>query len=137
MHRWLLSLWLSATIGGCSNAQTERPSAEAADSAQAAVMKIRFERSGGFAGITRSFVVDVDALSDDERSVVQDLIGNAGFFALPAVVPEADRQGADLYHYRITVESSDGVHTVEATQLSAPASLEPLISWLDRAVRQP
>ena len=43
-----------------------------------------------------------------------------------------EQSGADLYNYRITIESADGLHTVEATQLSVPESLEPLIVWLDR-----
>lgn len=95
-------------------------------------MKIRVERSGGFAGMTRTVEVDVDSLSEEERSIVTSLVSNADFFALPSVVPRNDQRGADLYSYRITIESEDGTHTVEATQLSVPDSLEPLIEWLDR-----
>ena len=95
-------------------------------------MKIRLERTGGFAGMTRTLEVDIDSLPENERSLVTGMINDADFFALPSVVPRNEQSGADLYNYRITIESADGLHTVEATQLSVPESLEPLIVWLDR-----
>lgn len=100
-------------------------------------MKIRLERSGGFAGMTRTVEVDVDSLSEDERSAVTALVQNADFFALPPSVSSTVPAGADRFNYRITVESAQGAHTVEATEASAPDSLAPLIDWLNRNGQQP
>ncbi|MGD2167120.1 MAG: hypothetical protein PVF63_03370 [Gammaproteobacteria bacterium] len=100
-------------------------------------MKIRLERTGGFAGMTRTVEVDVDALSEDERTAVTALIQNADFFALPSEVTSTAPAGADRFNYRITVESASGTHTVEATEASAPDSLAPLIEWVNRNAQQP
>ena len=85
-----------------------------------------------YLGVGAMLVGGLWALIRMGRSLVTGMINDANFFALPSVVPRNEQSGADLYNYRITIESADGLHTVEATQLSVPESLEPLIVWLDR-----
>jgi hypothetical protein len=125
-RRTIVIAWILAVCCGCSG-----------ESPQEEVMKIRLERSGGFAGMTRTVEVDVDSLSEDERSAVMGLVQSADFFALPASVSSDAPAGADRFNYRITVESAHGTHTVEATEASAPDSLEPLIDWLNRNGQPP
>ena len=85
-------LILLVCVAGCDapDGQTQTSAGTTGTPAQDDVMKISMERSGGFAGMTRSFEVDVDALPEDQRSVVMALVDDANFFALPAsIVSEA------------------------------------------------
>lgn len=95
-------------------------------------MKIRLERTGGFAGMTRTTEIDTAALSEDDRALVDRLVREADFYALPAQMLLADAASADQFHFRITIATAERTHTVEATGSAAPASLEPLLEWLNR-----
>lgn len=120
--------------GGCGELPpnvTERGSEPMPEAA----MKISLERSGGFAGMTRTFQVDADALTDEERALVDRLVASAEFFALPATIAAPDAAGADRFSYRLTIESADGTHTVETSDASAPDSLKPLIDWVSERGR--
>ena len=46
------------------------------------------------------------------------------------------RYGADQFGYSITVEDGDRRHTVLTNDGTVPASLRPLLDWLNRAARQ-
>ena len=95
-------------------------------------MKIRFERSGGFAGMTRTVEVATDALSEDQRELVTSLVRSADFFALPQNPAPRDPNGADRFSYTITIDSAARTHTIETNDAAMPESLVPLIDWLNR-----
>ncbi len=99
------------------------------------VMKIHFERSGGFTGMTTNVEIDAQALSDAQREVLTTHLANAEFFALPSTIADPSTTSADRYNYRITIETDDRTHTVECTDGSAPASLTPLLNWLNNSAR--
>ena len=123
-------------LAGCGNLRSE-PANEGSDSAsQGEVMKIKFERSGGFAGMITRVNIDADSLPDAERQALTTLVENAGFFALPATITDSTSSGADRFNYRITIESDGRTHTVETTDGAAPASLVPLLDWLSGAARR-
>ncbi len=99
--------------------------------------KIHFERSGGFTGLTKAVDIDVDLLPETERQALISHISNAGFFTLPTEIVDASATtGADRYNYRITIESNNHKHSVKCTDGSAPASLVPLLAWLNGASRR-
>ena len=85
--------------------------------------------------MTTTVELETDSLSEEERSLVMRLVQNADFFALPAKISRADPGGADRFNYRITIESTEGTHTVEAAEAFVPETLEPLIAWLNRRGR--
>lgn len=95
-------------------------------------MKIRFERSGGFAGIPLQRNVSSDALPAEERNKLAELIETAHFFELPPLL-RATEPGADRFQYKISVETEQGEHTVQVDEAAVPAPLQPLISWLRTA----
>jgi len=99
-------------------------------------MKIHFERSGGFAGMMTNVVIDAESLTDEERQAIMAHVSNAEFFALPPEIADPSTTGADRYNYRITIEFDGRTHTVECTDGSAPASLVPLLDWLNNAARR-
>lgn len=99
-------------------------------------MKIHFERSGGFAGMMTNVVIDAGSLTDEERQAIMAHVSNAEFFNLPPEIADPSTTGADRYNYRITIEFDGRTHTVECTDGSAPASLVPLLDWLNNVARR-
>lgn len=129
-HTFVLACIVSLAAGCGDTPSDPAPEGE--------VMKIHFERSGGFAGMTMNVDIDAHALSDTEREALMTHFSNAEFFALPSAIADPSSTGADRYNYRITIESNNRTHTVECTDGSAPASLTPLLEWLnDSARREP
>lgn len=99
-------------------------------------MKIHFERSGGFAGMTTNLDIDADSLPDADRQALAALVSDAGFFALPPTVVDSSATGADRFNYRITIDADGRTHTVATTDGAAPPSLVQLLAWLNGAARR-
>jgi len=99
-------------------------------------MKIYFERTGGFAGIKTSASIDTDTLPPNESEKLHDMCDNMNFFNMPST--SAPKSGAaDLFRYKITIESKDGRHTVETTDLSMTPEFENFINFLsDKALKK-
>ena len=99
-------------------------------------MKIYFERTGGFAGIKTSASIDTDTLPPTESEKLHDMCDNMNFFNMPST--SAPKSGAaDLFRYKITIESKDGKHTVETTDLSMTPEFENFINFLsDKALKK-
>lgn len=127
---------LVALAAGCRDMQSESPAIAGDPAPQEEVMRIHFERSGGFAGMTTEVDIDAHSLPDTEREALMAHVARAEFFALPERIDEPSYTGADRYNYRITIESNDRTHTVECTDGSAPASLMPLLDWLNESARR-
>jgi len=96
-------------------------------------MKIYFERTGGFAGIRASASVDTDTLPQDESAQLHNMCNNMNFFKMPSRYTPKNG-AADLFHYKITIESKDGKHTVETTDVSMTPELEIFINFLSEKV---
>lgn len=131
VHACIVSL-----AAGCGDMRSESPTIASDAAPQGEVMKIHFERSGGYAGMTMSVDIDPGSLSDTEREALMTHLSDAEFFALPSAIADPSTTGADRYNYRITIESNDQTHTVECTDGSAPASLAPLLDWLNDSARR-
>ncbi|MDJ0735853.1 MAG: hypothetical protein QNJ47_17620 [Nostocaceae cyanobacterium] len=97
-------------------------------------MKIDFERSGGFAGISLTYSVDTESISENEAYELQQMITTANFFNLPAKIA-ASPSGADQFNYKITVENEGQQYTVETGDMSAPPTLQPLLQKLNQKAR--
>lgn len=134
-HAFVLACIVSLAAG-CGDMHSESPTIASDPAPQGEVMKIHFERSGGFAGMTMNVDIDAHALSDTEREALMTHLSNAEFFALPSAIADQSTTGADRYNYRITIQSDDRTHTVECTDGSAPASLTPLLDWLNDSARR-
>ena len=97
-------------------------------------MRIHFERTGGFTGMTTTTTVDTETLSAEAAQELQEMVTEAGFFDLPAQMT-SQTPGADQFHYMLTVESEGQKHTVEGSDAALPESLEPLLRRLTRLAR--
>jgi len=137
MKHFVVIACVTIVLAACGNMRPDSAANESSNPvSQGEVMKIRFERSGGFAGMTTSIDVDVDSLPDADRQTLVTLVSDAGFFALPAKTVDSSSPGADRFNYRITIESDGRTHTVETTDGAAPPSLVPLLDWLSGAARR-
>jgi hypothetical protein len=97
-------------------------------------MRVRLERSGGFAGITPTSSISTDQMPAEEAQKVADLVDAAGFFELPPVIRSSE-PGADRFQYKITVESEYATHTVQVDEAAVPPSLQPVLSWIKNSAR--
>lgn len=98
-------------------------------------MKMTFERTGGFAGLTITKVVDTATLPTNAANQLRQLIDAADFFHLPATISPTTPQ-ADRFRYQLTAEENGKQHTVEVSEQAVPGTLRPLIDWLMAAARQ-
>jgi len=96
-------------------------------------MRVLFERSGGFSGRKIQGSLDSSMLPSSEARRLSRLIEQARFFELPPIL-ESTEPGADRFNYRVTVESEQGRHTVEASEAAVPGPMRPLLDFLTRTV---
>lgn len=99
-------------------------------------MKIEFERTGGFAGLTINKVIDSDKLSTEEANKLRQMVEASNFFRLPQTIT-APGPGVDRFHYTLTVEADGKRHTVDVDEAAVPAELKPLLQWLTASARKP
>ncbi len=99
-------------------------------------MKVYFERTGGFAGLKTSVLLDTDKMSHDESEEFYSVYNNTNFLHLPQKT-ESKNNVADVFHYKITVEMQDEKYTVETTDLSLTPEFENFINFLsDKALHK-
>jgi hypothetical protein len=90
-------------------------------------MKVTFRQSGGYAGLIKGCEFNTDLLPTDEATTLQSLVEQSGILqAKGGQTPNA----RDLLNYRITVETSEGVHSVSFDDLSIPEGAAPLLEYL-------
>ena len=98
-------------------------------------MRISFERSGGFAGITMKTAVDEKDLAPDEAQKLRQLVEEAGFFNLSKkIIPRTPQP--DRFQYELRLEEKGRQHTVTMGEEAMPAKLKPLVKWLMEKSRQ-
>ena len=97
-------------------------------------MHIHFERTGGFAGMRMTTTVNTESLSSKDASDLRKMVNTAGFFDLPAVI-RTMAQGADRFHYKLTVEVEGQRHTVETSEAAASEALRRLLRRLTAMAR--
>jgi hypothetical protein len=92
-------------------------------------MKIHFERSGGFAGITLRTVVDSADLHPTAARELRALVDRAG---LTTSTHRSVNRTADGFAYSVTID--DGAHCTDfaGDESSLPTAVRPLVDWLTR-----
>ncbi len=98
-------------------------------------MRISFERSGGFAGITTKTTIDEADLTPDEAQTLRQLVEEADFFNWPRKrIPRSPHP--DRFQYELKVEENDRQYTVTISEEALPQRLKPLVHWLTKKSRQ-
>jgi hypothetical protein len=89
------------------------------------VMKIAFERTGGFMGRKVSLSLELDELPADQSATLKWLVEESDFFNLDD--SPLKKHPSDQFLYTITVDNGITQHTVHTSDSSAPEALRPLL----------
>jgi len=95
-------------------------------------MKIYLESSGGFAGVSNSSFLDTESMVPEEKQKVQEIIKATNFFDLPVESEIKPKPGsADYINYKITVDEGHRKHTIRTNDITLPAKLRDLVTFLE------
>ena len=98
-------------------------------------MRATLERTGGFAGMHLTSTADTEELPSADAKRLRQLVTNANFFALPAmIIPQPPQP--DRFQYKLTIEDGGRVHTVTASESALPPGLRPLADFLSGQARR-
>lgn len=97
------------------------------------VERIKFERTGGFAGMRIAKDLKLDDLPDEQANTILELLDEMDFGELPEHM--LDEAEPDQFTYTITVETKKWEHTVVTGEASAPEKMQELLHLLDRLAR--
>jgi hypothetical protein len=98
------------------------------------VERIKFERTGGFAGIRIARDLKMDDLTDEQADTLRELLDDLDFEELPEQMMDTESM-PDQFTYVITVETHRGEHTVVTGDASAPEKMQELLQLLNRLAR--
>ena len=99
------------------------------------IEKIKFERTGGFAGIRIAADITMDELPDDQKREIIDLLDEADFDELPEKL-SGKMPVPDEFVYSIVVNSREKEYQVVAGESALPNDLQPLIEILERIAKK-
>ena len=99
------------------------------------VERIKFERTGGFAGIRITADFGLDDLPEDQAHALTVLLDDVDFAELPESLM-SDPPMPDEFNYTITVEAEKWKHTVVTGDTSAPEKLQELLQLLNQIARK-
>jgi hypothetical protein len=98
------------------------------------VQRIKYERTGGFAGMRIATDFKPKDLPDDQVRALLDLLDEMDFTELPENL--IDDAKPDQFTYKITVKTKKLEHTVITGDASAPEKMQELFKMLDRIARK-
>jgi hypothetical protein len=90
-------------------------------------MKIEFRQSGGFAGLVRSIVIDMDKIPLGEAKTLRLLVDQSKFFNLPEPVQHGMPDEERMF---ITVEMTGRSRSIFISKSEVTDDLKPLIQYL-------
>jgi hypothetical protein len=99
------------------------------------VERIKFERTGGFAGMTIARDLKPDDLSEEQAHRLSELLDDLEFENLPEQMTGSESM-PDEFTYTITVETLRGEHTVVTGDASAPEKMQELLQFLNHLARK-
>lgn len=99
------------------------------------IERIKYERTGGFAGTRLAADIKPDDLSDEQAQALLDVLDALDFPGLPEQLTN-DSSMPDQFTYTITVESAEWKHTVVTGDESAPEKMQELLQILNRIARK-
>jgi hypothetical protein len=95
---------------------------------------IKFERTGGFAGMRVAKDFEMNELPDEQAQALLKLLEDLDFKELPKQMM-GSTSTPDQFTYTITVETKDWKHTVVTGEASAPEKMQELLQLLNRLAR--
>ena len=99
------------------------------------IERIKYERTGGFAGIRIAADIKPKDLPEEQAQSLSDLLDDLDFPGLPEYLTN-DSSMPDQFTYTITVEAEEWKHTVVTGDESAPEKMQELLQMLNRIARK-
>jgi hypothetical protein len=99
------------------------------------IEKIKFERTGGFAGIRLAADMELDKLPEDQKHEILDLLDKMDFEDLPEKLA-GKKPVPDEFTYSIVVVSSKSEYKVLAGASAMPHEMTPLIEILEQFAKR-
>jgi hypothetical protein len=94
-------------------------------------MRIDFQSSGGFANLRLAYSVDTRTLRPGEASELESLVQQSNVMEMQQnQVAAANTGPPDVMTYRLELQEGDRHQSLTVTDLTAPPSLQPLLSRL-------
>jgi emfourin len=90
-------------------------------------MRIKFERSGGFANIPLNAELDSAEMEPDRAKELKRLVDEARPFDQPST---SKANVPDDLHYRVTIEHAGQSKTINVSDTAAPDELKLLLDFL-------
>ena len=97
------------------------------------IERIKFERTGGFAGMRIAAEFELDDLPEEQARTLSDLLDDMDFDELPENLT-GNSAISDQFTYSITVEGEKGKHTV-VTGDHSDEKMQKLLEILNRIAR--
>jgi hypothetical protein len=97
-------------------------------------MQISLERTGGFAGLSRTTTVDTANISEEKAKQLPQILETADFFNLPTYIAGNTSQ-PDRFYYRFTIENNGQSHTVSVGEAAINGSLKSLLEWINNTTQ--
>jgi len=97
--------------------------------------RIKFERTGGFAGIRFAADIELDEMPEDQAQQILELLDDLDFDELPEQML-GNPQVTDGFMYSITVVTETRQKTVTTSDTAAPKKMEPLLETLTQIAKQ-
>jgi hypothetical protein len=98
------------------------------------MMRINFERSGGFMGRSVSLNLDLDELPPDQALTLKRLVDESEFFNLTEPPPQ--KTVVDGFSYSLTVNNGKSERTFQLSETNIPHALRPLFENLIERTRK-
>jgi hypothetical protein len=98
------------------------------------MMRINFERSGGFMGRSVSLNLDLDELPPDQALTLKRLVDESDFFNLTEQPPK--KPVADGFAYSLTINNGISERTFQLSETNLPQALRPLFENLIERTRK-
>ena len=93
-------------------------------------VKIKIERSGGFAGISSTHEMDADKLPPMLDETVRKLLDENKTSVTKGL--KRPRRAADYLDYKITLQDGKNDHVIKCNELEMDSSLKSLISYIQK-----
>jgi len=99
------------------------------------VERIKFERTGGFAGMRIAADFELSDLPEEQAHTLAELLDDLDFAELPEQLL-SDSSMSDQFSYTITVETEKWKHTIVTGDSSAPEKMQELLQMLNQIARK-
>ena len=93
-------------------------------------MRIAFECSGGYANLNLSWVGDTEQLAPEVAGDLERAIDESRIWEIEQPQGDRDAGPPDVFSYRLTVQDGPNHKTMAVTDVTAPPTIQPLLSKL-------